>query len=125
LAGSRVHGAHGGECRAPAEEAGPRPGRSLRRGRFGADFDRLKIIGLPQDKVDRVESGIAEAGRGGRSRPGPPGSTIENVAGCQVTVKQDDRGDVLREPVRESVPALVQLRRDQRRQLRVAFVELR
>lgn len=40
-------------------------------------------------------------------------------------MEHDDRGVVLREPGREPAPALVELRRDQCRQPRVTFVELR
>ena len=40
-------------------------------------------------------------------------------------MKQDDRGALLREPRREPAPALVEVQRDQRRELGVTFVKLR
>jgi hypothetical protein len=119
-----LQGAHACECRAPAEE--PLYVHACRWGEpLGARCDRLEIIRLPEDQVDRVESGIAEAGCGVDRDEAALGSTVKDVAGRQVTVEQDDRGVVLREPGREPAPALVELRRDQRRELPVTFVELR
>jgi len=122
LAGG-LQGAHGGECRAPGEE----PLR-VRAGRCGeppgAGVDLLEIICLPQDQVDRVEGGVAEAGCGVDRDQAALGSAVEDVGGRQVAVERDDRGVVLGEPAREIVPALEQLRRDQRRQLGVTVVEL-
>jgi hypothetical protein len=80
---------------------------------------------LPEDQFDRVESSIAEARCGVDRDEAALGSAAENIDGRQVTLEQDDRGVVLREPGREPAPALVQARRDQRRELRVTFVELR
>jgi hypothetical protein len=58
---SELQGAHDRECDAPAED--PLCVHAGRRGEpLGARLDCLEIIRLPQDQVDRVEGGIAEAG---------------------------------------------------------------
>jgi hypothetical protein len=80
---------------------------------------------LPEEQVDRVEGGVAKAGCGVDRDETTLGSAVEDVAGREVTVEQDDPGVVPREPGREPVPALVELRRDQRREFRVTFVEFR
>ena len=55
--------ADGGECRTPADETA-----RVHSGGCGeppaARVDRLEVVGLSQDQVDRVEGGIAEAGCG-------------------------------------------------------------
>src|SRR5438552_16571598 len=81
----KLQGVHGSECHAPAQEPlcvhVGRCGKPL-----GARFDRLEMIRLPEDQVDCVESGIAEAGCGVDRDEAALGSTVEDVAGRQVTV---------------------------------------
>jgi len=80
---------------------------------------------LPEDQIDRVESGIPEAGCGVDRDESAFGSAVEDVAGRQVAVEQDDQEVILREPGRELAPALVELGRDQRPDLRMTFVKRR
>jgi hypothetical protein len=99
----QLQGAHGCECHAPAKE--PLCVQAGRRGEpLGARLDRLKIIRLPEEQVDRIERGLAEAGCGVDRDETALGSPVEDVAGRQVTVEQDDLGVVLREPGREPAP---------------------
>ena len=80
-----LQGAHDCESHAPAGEPlcvhVGRCGKPL-----GARLDRLEIIRLPEDQVDCVESGIAEAGCGIDRDEAALGATVEDVAGRQVTM---------------------------------------
>jgi hypothetical protein len=88
-------------------------------------FDRPEVVCLPEDQVDRIEGGVAEAGRGVDRDETALGAAVEDVARRQVAVEEDDRRSVPREPSSEPAPALVQRRRNQCRKLRAAVVELR
>ena len=121
--GSRVPGRSWRKGGAPAQQA-----HWVEAGRGGqppgACLDRRQVVCLPAELVDRVERRVAEAG-GGVDRDQPAfGAAVQQVAGGQVPVEQDARGGVLGEPGREPAPALIELRRNQRRQLRVTVVEL-
>jgi len=75
-----LHGAHACECHAPAHE--PPCVHAGRRGEpLDARRDRLQIIRLPEEQVDRVESGIAEARCGVDRDEAAFGSAVEDVAG--------------------------------------------
>lgn len=86
----KLQGAHRSKCHAPAEE--PLCVHIGRRGKpLDAHVDRLEIVHLPEDQVDGVERGIAEARCRIDRDEAALSSTVEDVAGRQVTVKQDDR----------------------------------
>jgi hypothetical protein len=119
-----LQGVHGCERRAPDDQ--PLCVQAGCRGEpLAARCDRLEVVRSPEDQVDRVEPGVADAWRRvDRDQPAL-GAAVEDVAGRQVAVQQDARRAAAGKPSCQLAPARVERRRDQRGEPRVMFVELR